>query len=222
MNVGENIKELRENKGLNRIEFGRLFDPMVTGGTVGKWERNMHAPSSVYKEQLLKMTNKTYSDFFGSKYIGKKYGELTVIDDLGSSLKKGKYRKTFICECSCGNIKKLSGEHVIYGGIKSCGHLQTESASEQMQSLMKIGLVEKGTNLNLINPEIELRKNNTSGKTGVYFNKGKKKWSAEIMLKGKKIHLGYFDKKQDAIKARKQAEEKYFEPVLEKYKDVSK
>ena len=217
MNVGEKIKELRENKGLNRIEFGRLFDPIATGGMVGKWERNINAPSPVYKDQLLKMTNKTYSEFFGSEYIGKKYGELTVIDDLGSSLKKGRYRKTFICECSCGNIKKLSGEHVIYGEINSCGHLQIESASEQIQSIMKRDLVEKGTNLNLINPENELRKNNTSGKTGVYFFKNQKKWMARIMIKGEDKYLGMFDRKEDAIKARLKAEEEYFVPILEKY-----
>ena len=220
MNVGEKIKELRKSKGLNQTEFGKLFDPKATGGMVGKWERNINAPTPVYKDQLLKMTNETYSEFFGSEYIGKKYGELTVIDDLGSSLKKGRYRKTFICECSCGNIKKLSGEHVIYGEINSCGHLKMESASKQIQSIMKRDLVEKGTNLNLINPKNKLKKNNTSGKTGVYFYKKTNKWVARITLKGEEKYLGAFDNKEDAIKARLKAEEEYFVPVLEKHKDV--
>lgn len=31
----------------------------------------------------------------------------------------------------------------------------------------------------------------------------------------KRIHLGYFEKKEDAVKARIRAEEAYFAPVLE-------
>lgn len=51
---------------------------------------------------------------------------------------------------------------------------------------------------------------NTSGAIGVSFNKRKNKWEAYISINQKKIHLGYFFKKSDAIKARKIAEEKYF------------
>lgn len=52
--------------------------------------------------------------------------------------------------------------------------------------------------------------NNTSGITGVSWDNKAQKWAAHIMINYKKIHLGYFDKFEDAIKARKQAEEKYF------------
>jgi len=53
-------------------------------------------------------------------------------------------------------------------------------------------------------------KNNTSGKTGVSFDKSRNKWSAYIWVDKKKIHLGRFDNKQDAIDARRAAELKYF------------
>lgn len=52
--------------------------------------------------------------------------------------------------------------------------------------------------------------NNTSGTTGVYWNKTAKKWQAQIVLKQKFIYLGCFDNKEDAIKARKEAEKIYF------------
>lgn len=55
-----------------------------------------------------------------------------------------------------------------------------------------------------------LRPNNTSGVTGVWFNKGRNKWVAEIKVSYKKISLGYFKSIQDAIKARKKAEKKYW------------
>lgn len=53
-------------------------------------------------------------------------------------------------------------------------------------------------------------KNNTSGVKGVRFSKDKNKWNAYITFNKKQIHLGYFDLKDEAIAARKKAEEKYF------------
>ena len=47
---------------------------------------------------------------------------------------------------------------------------------------------------------------NTSGTTGVWWNAQKNRWIAEIMLDGKKTHLGSFTNKDDAIAIRKQAE----------------
>lgn len=55
-----------------------------------------------------------------------------------------------------------------------------------------------------------LSKNNTSGVTGVYFDRNAKKWSAGITINYKTIHLGLFNVFEDAVKARKEAEEKYF------------
>lgn len=55
-----------------------------------------------------------------------------------------------------------------------------------------------------------LKSNNTSGVTGVNWNKRIGKWHARISKNKDKIHLGYFDNFEDAVKARKRAEEKYF------------
>ena len=52
-------------------------------------------------------------------------------------------------------------------------------------------------------------KDNTSGHLGVYWVNSKKKWLVQIGLNGKSIHIGYFKNKEDAIKARKEAEKKY-------------
>ena len=54
------------------------------------------------------------------------------------------------------------------------------------------------------------RSDNTSGFTGVSWNKEKKKWTAYIAIDGIQKYLGSFQNKKDAIKARKHAEEKYF------------
>lgn len=55
-----------------------------------------------------------------------------------------------------------------------------------------------------------IQANNTSGVTGVVYVKKEQKWRATIRLNNKRIHLGYFTNKNDAIKARLNGEVKYF------------
>lgn len=55
-----------------------------------------------------------------------------------------------------------------------------------------------------------MRSNNTSGYTGVWYNKNRNKWVAEIKANKKKKHLGYFDNKEDAHVAYEAAKDKYF------------
>lgn len=50
---------------------------------------------------------------------------------------------------------------------------------------------------------------NTSGHTGVYYHKASKKWCARINVNGKRVHLGLFRYKKDAITARLAVEIKY-------------
>lgn len=52
--------------------------------------------------------------------------------------------------------------------------------------------------------------NNTSSITGVYWSTTKQRWCSEIMINNRKIYLGVFVKFEDAVKARKEAEDKYF------------
>lgn len=70
-------------------------------------------------------------------------------------------------------------------------------------------------NLRLATPfqnqhNVGTQKNNTSGVTGVSWNKRRKKWVARIMVNHKRICLGSFEEFDDAVKARKEAEDKYF------------
>lgn len=57
---------------------------------------------------------------------------------------------------------------------------------------------------------VGIRSNNTSGVTGVSYSKREGKWKSNITYSGVVIRLGTFTNKEDAIKARKEAEEKYF------------
>lgn len=55
-----------------------------------------------------------------------------------------------------------------------------------------------------------LKRNNKSGVKGVYRNKARENWVAEIMKEGKKYYLGQFVHKEDAIRARQKAEKELF------------
>lgn len=79
-----------------------------------------------------------------------------------------------------------------------------ESRNDNRKSNLRIATPSQ----NCMNRKIQ--SNNTSGITGVYFDKDKNKWFSTICISHNSIHLGYFDNKEDAIKARKDAEEKYF------------
>lgn len=56
----------------------------------------------------------------------------------------------------------------------------------------------------------DLQKNNKTGYVGVNFIQKSNKYHARIKIHNKNIHLGYFDKIDDAITVRKRAEKKYF------------
>lgn len=71
------------------------------------------------------------------------------------------------------------------------------------------------SNLRIVTPSqnsmnTKLRKDNTSGFTGVNWDKDINRWISRITVNKKKIKLGTFENFEDAVKSRKEAEEKYF------------
>lgn len=74
----------------------------------------------------------------------------------------------------------------------------------------------------------KIHSNNTSGTSGVFYSNTSNKWVAKIGYKMKSITLGYYNTKEEAVQARKDAEEKYYgdwsrnksEEVINKNKGV--
>ena len=62
-----------------------------------------------------------------------------------------------------------------------------------------------------------VRRNNTSGVPGVDWRASKGVWRASICFKGKRQYLGSFSKFEDAVKARKQAEERLHDQFLAEF-----
>lgn len=72
----------------------------------------------------------------------------------------------------------------------------------------------KWSNLRDVSKSVNLRnrlrfKNNKSGTTGVSWSTREKRWCATILSEGKRVFLGYFDYKEDAVLVRMTAEKKY-------------
>lgn len=158
------------------------------------------------------------TEFKQLKIQGKKFNNLLAIESLYKD--DGKYIWKF--KCDCGNTVEKPAYLVVEGKVKSCGCLsqkQILNISEKWQvNRKKIDLKDK-TDLRSIEKSLsgEVISNNTSGVTGVTWDSSRGKWTAQIVFQGRRIYLGRYANKEEAIAARKEAEEKYFKPILDKY-----
>lgn len=142
---------------------------------------------------------------------GQFFGRLTV---LGRSEKRGSRgkRRTPLWEyrCECGAITYKATDALNSPKESMCTSCAGKnSARIARQSAGFVG----GTQL----AKICIRNQssaNTSGCHGVYYDAKTDKYRARLKFKGKVMNFGTFDNLDDAVKARKRAEEEYFEPLV--------
>jgi len=150
---------------------------------------------------------------------GKKFERLTAIERVGKAKHGGSLWK---CLCDCGNEKFISTVDLIHSRVKSCGCLKKDRNIEKGYIILNSNeSAEKRKkeyidNTRLCLLQSKMLKNNTSGHKGVYYNSACKKWTAFIHFQKKFHHLGNFAEIKDAVKARLEAENKYFKPFIEK------
>jgi hypothetical protein len=90
-------------------------------------------------------------------------------------------------------------------GFHGWDHINRNGLDNRKNNLRACTHKENTTNRSLMST-------NTSGFIGVSWCKTTNNWKAQIMIDYKGIHLGCFDNKEDAIKARLNAELKYYGP----------
>ncbi len=138
---------------------------------------------------------------------GKVFGKLTVLEL--AEWKSG--TSYWLCRCECGNETKVRYAYLISGHTKSCGCLQNSIIKTNMKFV-------DGTSVTLLEKAGKrLLKNNSSGYNGVYLNRRTQKWTAQIGFKGKNYNLGSFSRIEDAVDARKKAEDRIYGEFLEWY-----
>lgn len=145
----------------------------------------------------------------GEDLTNREFGWLKV---LGSE-KDSRNHTVWKCQCRCGNIKFVEGKNLRSGAVKSCGCMRKVTGKKIKDSLDAYCV--EGTYVPGILETRKLNRNNTSGIKGVSYRKDRGKWRAYIKIKRKNIFLGNFDTKEEAIAARKAAEEKWFGPYRE-------
>lgn len=145
---------------------------------------------------------------------GQKFGRLTAIERLN---KKRGSSFMWRCRCDCGNEVEVSANSMLSGNTKSCGCLRVESIRKTNAKYGSVAdrmrLVD-GTCVDRIE-RIRLQRNNTSGCTGVQARGDK--WIAVITFQKQVHYLGIFETQQEAIDARKEAEQRLFGEFLNKY-----
>lgn len=144
---------------------------------------------------------------------GRKFGRLTVIGpgDLEKPEANGN-RTGWLCRCECGNYVVLPRRYLIQSGVRSCGCLLVDTATEKQKSVF--GFFE-GTMVSGIRHPDKVTKASTTGVRGVR-TRGKR-FEARIGFQGKTISLGRYDTIEEATEARRIAEEKYYKPIVERY-----
>ncbi|MBC2037885.1 AP2 domain-containing protein [Listeria marthii] len=155
----------------------------------------------------------------------KKFGRLTVKEFVRSENGNAVWK----CVCICGNEKEVLALNLKRGHVHSCGCLARDNGRKHADKNLRSETAQKnalkrklevdaidGTMKSALTRNLSSR--NKSGMKGVRWNEKRNKWEASITFQKKLYFLGRFEKKEHAVKARKDAEEKYFKPILDKQK----
>ena len=127
---------------------------------------------------------------------------------------KQKYKTWYINNMGYA-ISSIKNHHVVFHEVIMCAEkgMVVDHINRNKLDNRKSNLRIVTQHVNKINSSVYCT--NTSGHTGVTYRKDTKKWMAQIVYNYKHISLGCYEKKEDAIRAREIAEEKYFHPLLE-------
>lgn len=143
-----------------------------------------------------------------SDIAGQMFGRLTALYPTDRRTASGSV--LWHCRCACGNEVDVSYNELLYTSVKSCGCQKKEHDQALHSFLNHID----GTSLEMLG-STKLPSNNTTGCRGVYLIKGK--YVAKIVFRKKPYYLGTYAKIEDAIQARKEAEEAIFQTALPFY-----
>ena len=124
---------------------------------------------------------------------GQRFGKLNVLrpaENIGKLT-------TWVCRCDCGQETVARTDQLRSGFIRACDR-------------------ESGACMAMLQRETA-RKNNTSGVPGVEWVSRDRRWKATICVKRRRYYLGAYNNFEDAVRARKQAEETLHDSILREF-----
>ena len=155
-------------------------------------------------------------------YAGKRFGRLLVLLEAESHIgRSGDRHRQWPFRCDCGNTKEYTTSVLTSDRVCSCDCHQAEQRQQRMKD--NVSDMYNGTNISRIRKRT-LRRNNTTGVRGVHRALGPTpqgdRWIDMIGVQCKRFYLDCFHSLEDAVKARRVAEEQYFERLIEGYASV--
>ena len=170
---------------------------------------------------------------------GRRYGRLTVCREIKQAEKSR--RHYWLCRCDCGKEKTVEESHLKTGHTKSCGCYRKELPSSRRIDLTgrqfgRLKVLEEADNSNRTGEYwkcvcscgrlIEVSKESLcAGKTkSCGCLQAETRLGAAVGFQGKVYNLGTVVNLEDAVAARKKAEEELYEPFLREHgvKEVQK
>ncbi|MBR3842246.1 MAG: hypothetical protein IKM38_03120 [Christensenellaceae bacterium] len=139
---------------------------------------------------------------------GRRFSHLVALYPVEGARKKRSV--VWHCRCDCGNEVDFSYNELVFFNIKSCGCEKRKHEQKLNSYLTYVA----GTSVDIVKSK-KVPKDNTTGHRGVYLIRGK--YIAKIVFQKKAYYLGVFDKIEDAVRVRKEAEEQLFDRVAEHY-----
>ena len=136
---------------------------------------------------------------------GQRFGQLTVIGPAENISNRTAWK----CLCGCGRETVVKTCRLRNGHAVSCGCTETGSGPLGLTYI-------DGTCVEMLQTRT-VRSNNTSGVPGVDWMAKKGLWRATICFKGKRRYLGGYKRFEDAVQARKRAEEEIYAPFLREF-----
>lgn len=149
---------------------------------------------------------------------GQRFGKLTVVKRVENyTSPSGTTCAKWECKCDCGNTIYSISTPLRKGRTKSCGCYHKETIKKA---------IEKSTTtidgVMVARLRMKKKKGTSSKYKGVYYQKTRNKWCAEISIKNKTICLGSHDTEEEAHQARVIAEKILHRPFILKEGNIKK
>jgi len=142
---------------------------------------------------------------------GRRFGRLTVVGRSEQRTEDGLV--LWECRCDCGNTVVTRGYSLKNGDTTSCGCARVDFCKNEIRTYETFV---DNTCIESIEHIDRLTRANTSGVRGVSRLRDGR-YQAYIRFQKKLIHLGKYTMFEDAVKARRRAEDDIIRPYLESY-----